>query len=171
MTAQAYEFRRYALSRLRHPATNPIEGRAAIIVACRGLDAGLSENLRCLLRAGLPFLHAAVGRRSSGRSGRGTASERVLPGQETWSRRAAIDRRRRGTARSEGAQSAAPPSAALCPTTSTIWPLSIPTRGRVRSWLSTAVGDLCIARRGRFDRVPLADSGSADLAESAAAFA
>jgi hypothetical protein len=48
MTAQAYEFRRYALSRLRHPTPAPIGGRAAIIVTCRGLDLGLTENLRSL---------------------------------------------------------------------------------------------------------------------------
>ncbi|HEX4145076.1 MAG TPA: glycosyltransferase family 2 protein [Pirellulales bacterium] len=48
MTAQAYEFRRYALSRLRHPTPAPVGGRAAIIVTCRGLDLGLTENLRSL---------------------------------------------------------------------------------------------------------------------------
>ncbi len=48
MTVQAYEFRRYALSRLRNPLGNPLGGRAAVIVACRGLDAGLSGNLRSL---------------------------------------------------------------------------------------------------------------------------
>ncbi len=50
MTAQAYEFRRYALSRLRHPQCRPCGGRAAVIVACRGLDQGLGENLRSLFQ-------------------------------------------------------------------------------------------------------------------------
>jgi ceramide glucosyltransferase len=49
ITAQAYEFRRYALSRLKHPTVAaPLGGRAAIIVTCRGLDLGLTENLRSL---------------------------------------------------------------------------------------------------------------------------
>lgn len=50
LTLQTWEHRRFARSRMRHLDKHQPEGRAAVFCPCKGVDLGLENNLRAVLR-------------------------------------------------------------------------------------------------------------------------